>query len=559
MKTLGAKWCPASTTTYAFGTESQVWYYDGARVYFQIADYTRDRAWETCALRIAQQYRDFVIANNGRLPAWRVFTTGLRMAWERTSDDRYRQAVVLLSKNSAAANYAVAVNSNSIRETAYIVDAYIDAELVGEPRNPRLTRHVDYLIGHYDQIFVSRTYELHQVFFDGTAAEALIRYYDLTRDSRVPPTVKLLLDWVWDYGWHKSRRKLVINPEPLGPKCTWGCQEYTTDLISFVSPAFAWYWSVTGNPVYQQRGDELFSHSLDEDISYSGKSFSHNFRWSFSGVAWRQSEKMGDGCTYSVSPQSSSIPANGAIFPVSVSTVAGCEWTSTSSAAWATTERPNHTGTEVVGYKVEPNLTGIRRTAVLEVAKQRITIEQAAAGCSPVVQSGPFWLSAGGGSITVQVTADATCTWQASTVSWLAIAGANQRTGSDGVTYSATANTTGATRAIMVNIAGKDVYIGQTAAANGSAATACTYNVTQGPFWIAPAGGSVTVNVTPSSSSCIWSAGASSPWLVLTGSVSRTGTGSVVYTATSNSGSTTRALMITVAGKLVYIGQNPVR
>ncbi len=44
---------------------------------------------------------------------------------------------------------------------------------------------------------------------------------------------------------------------------------------------------MTGDPVYQQRGDELFAHALDEDISWMGKEFSQSYHWSFDYVRYR--------------------------------------------------------------------------------------------------------------------------------------------------------------------------------------------------------------------------------------------------------------------------------
>ena len=65
MLTLARKWCPAPGTVLGLGDEQAVWYYDGGRTYFQIADYTQDRSWETCAFEVAHQYRDAVIVANG--------------------------------------------------------------------------------------------------------------------------------------------------------------------------------------------------------------------------------------------------------------------------------------------------------------------------------------------------------------------------------------------------------------------------------------------------------------------------------------------------------------
>lgn len=278
MLTLGKKWCDTSQV-YAFGVESEVWYYDGARVYFQIADYTNDRSWEACALNIARQYRDYIVNNKGAIPGWRVFGNGLRMAYERTGDVSFRDAAILLSTNSAYAPHGGDIDDRYIRETAYILNAYIQAERLGHPRNQQLAKAANLLIGHFDILFNWGSYTIHQTFFDGIAAEALISYYELTGDPRVPAVIKQMLDWMWMNAWTGSG--LIVNPEAVGSKCEWGCMSPDTALINLTVPAFSWYASVTGDLTYLNRGDALFLHSLDNDISYSGKIFSQNFKWSY--------------------------------------------------------------------------------------------------------------------------------------------------------------------------------------------------------------------------------------------------------------------------------------
>lgn len=381
MVKLGTKWC-GSTDTFSFSAESQVWYYDGARVYFQMADYTRNRSWEACALNLARQYRDHVIRNSGKLLGSRVFSRGLLMAWQRTGDASFREAVTLLSKNATA--WTLAVSDEAIRETAYIVDAHIDAERAGEPRHPALLRNIDYLLGYYDMLFVSKSYRIHQSFYDGLAAEALINYYELTKDPRIPPTIKLMLDWTWDYGWDKSRYLMVYNPEPFGAKCTWGCQEYGSSLVSLVVPAFAWYWSLTGDPAYQRRGDEIFSHALDEDLSFSGKVFSQTYHWSFDYLRWRGSAQNAPTCTYSVSPSSASLPASQGTATFQVSTTAGCPWIASSTASWAVPSADaNRNGSGSVTYSIGANTLSTTRSATLNIAGKTIVLTQAATAALP--------------------------------------------------------------------------------------------------------------------------------------------------------------------------------
>lgn len=284
MLQLGRKWCHP-TFVYSFGVESQVWYYDGARVFFQIADYTGDSSFSDCAFNIARQYRDYVVQNKGRVMGNRVFTKGLSMAFERSGDVSFKDAVLLIAQNGIFAKGGY-VSEHGIRESAYILDAFADSEYLGAPRHVNFGRQVDILLGYFDRLFVSNDFSLHQLFFDGLGAEALIEAWELTHDPRIPVAIRIMLDWVWAHAW-KPGVGLIVNPDPVGPRCSWGCQEATTDLINLVVPAFAWYWQYSGDTTYRDRGDEIFKLSLKSDISYSGKIFSQNFKWTFKYLAWR--------------------------------------------------------------------------------------------------------------------------------------------------------------------------------------------------------------------------------------------------------------------------------
>ena len=61
----------------------------------------------------------------------------------------------------------------------------------------------NWFLGHFDRLFTSAVnQDVNQTFYNGLMAEALINYYQLTQDPRIPPTIKKLLDWEWANGWN---------------------------------------------------------------------------------------------------------------------------------------------------------------------------------------------------------------------------------------------------------------------------------------------------------------------------------------------------------------------
>jgi hypothetical protein len=60
-------------------------------------------------------------------------------------------------------------------------------------------------------------------------------------------------------------------------------------LNGLVSPAYAWYWNLTGDAASLSRGDELFQHTLDDPANsiWTGKQFSQAYKWTFDYIRWR--------------------------------------------------------------------------------------------------------------------------------------------------------------------------------------------------------------------------------------------------------------------------------
>jgi hypothetical protein len=334
MKTDGAKWCTRSKPTnfiYSSTGESlsdyrSIWYYDGGRVYFQVADYTGDATtWDQCAYWVLDDYADHIVSSypgRGVPLGNQVFAKGLFMGWQRSGDQKYLQALQYLMTNTPySLPGGMMLNpiqrdpdgsrDPGLRETALMGNVYLYATKSGilgpeDPKFARLQRNAEWLLLYFDQTFVENNpMSFDQAFYDGMAAEFLIQYQEFTQDPRVLPAIKAMLDFHWtrtvdtatgriQYSTFRSDQRTT---SPLGFTVALcgtggGCPtianpDYVSDLTNLLAPAFAWYWSKTGDKEYLERGDLLFSHALDNSINDKAKSYSQNFYWSVDYVHWR--------------------------------------------------------------------------------------------------------------------------------------------------------------------------------------------------------------------------------------------------------------------------------
>jgi len=265
--------------------EGSIWYYDGIRVYYQIAGYTEDSSWETCAGYVRNVYRPYVLDNGGAVQGYRVFPHGLSRDFLSTGSTESRTAVVLLAESSAYARAGGGVHPSLVRESAYIFNAYRVARGLGEPEHRNYQRTAAFLLGHLDQWFVSGTEDYMQPFMVGLAAEALIQYWQESRDPRIPPAIKTAMDEMWDWAWVPADKSFFYES-------TGNTSSGAPDLNLLIAPAFAWLYMLTGDPLYQQRGDQIFVGGVEGAWIAQGKQFSQNYRWSFDFVDWRLHPKQ---------------------------------------------------------------------------------------------------------------------------------------------------------------------------------------------------------------------------------------------------------------------------
>jgi len=260
-------------------SESHVWYYDGARVYYQIADWSGNDQWIDAAETVNTAYRNYVFSV-GSMHGWRIFPHGLLMHYQRTGDLKSKQAALLLANASKFASTGGGPNEAFSRETAYCINAWLVAETIGEPRNPNLKQAVDWALGHIDQWFVEQSSGNWAPFMFGLTCEALIDYYhQVEQDPRILTAIKLGLDACWERAWVEADEAFWYRADnPV---------KGTGTLNPLIAPAYAWVYLQTGDTLYRDRGDQIFAGGVRGAWLEGGKQFSQSYRWSFDYVKWR--------------------------------------------------------------------------------------------------------------------------------------------------------------------------------------------------------------------------------------------------------------------------------
>jgi hypothetical protein len=287
---------------------ADVTFYDGARVFYQIADYTGDRSWNRAAEAAAILYRDvMVFGRNGDVRGWRLFPYGLCEHYLRTGDERSREAALLMAARGSFAvegtPFTVTAPETLSREVAYNLHCYLTAMKLGAPRPTRLTPFYEQALSHLDQWFVWKSWEDYAPymvganwiglpdyarrapvndfapFMYGLTAEALIACYEaLGPDPRLVAGLQTGADWIWENAWvddacafwYRSNNRVI---------------DATLNML--IVPVFAWLALRTGDMRYIDRGDRIFAGAARYGDLTGGKRFNQHYRWSFQYVAWR--------------------------------------------------------------------------------------------------------------------------------------------------------------------------------------------------------------------------------------------------------------------------------
>jgi hypothetical protein len=336
----GGKWCNKATgatnPTNVGGAgypDNTVAFYDGGDVLHRIANYLRDPGWDLCATNIQQQAAwgnvnsgglGNIIPLNGALQGYNIFPVGFeKMVLE---DPRYigvDQYFAGLMDHAGSGNGGAYVGQCSpadikLREDSYGFGVMLAIDRLHlAPKDPAGTAFyatwaqkrqmcADVILGILDSytngLFLYNQNQYYQS--AGLATDALIKWWQESKDPRVPILVKKIIDQYWSNYNQTSHIAMWTPDSDTTPRCagsaswfvpvpTGHCDETAAinnnDLNNLIVHAFGWLWRVTGDSAYQTEGDEVFAHEFDNpSFNFLGKTFSQAYYHSFNYVGWRQ-------------------------------------------------------------------------------------------------------------------------------------------------------------------------------------------------------------------------------------------------------------------------------
>ncbi len=297
----GAKFYEKPEVDRVMTWEGGGWYYDGARVCFQIGDYTKDPVWYARAQNVLSMYRDkYVLA--GGVQGWRVFPHGMAMDYVRNGQPAADKAgVIKLATESAYALPTTPLgrlaHPSLSRETAFLLNACLQADVVGDhTQRDRVETYKSLCIGHLEQ-WTTKRFAYTQPFMFGLTAEALIGAHDKTGDPQIVTALQKACDWFWDNAWIEKDTSFWYQSYPLQnddsintpvPDPLVYPAKGSPDLNLLICPAYQWIYKQTGDPKYRDRADNIFAGGVKGAFLDQGKHFSQNYRWSFKYVEWRK-------------------------------------------------------------------------------------------------------------------------------------------------------------------------------------------------------------------------------------------------------------------------------
>lgn len=260
----------------------------------------------------------------------------------------------------------------------------------------------------------------------------------------------------------------TVTQEAAAPTCTYSLQPASRTFTAAggegrvtvtTQPGCTWTassgapWAVVSTPTGTGQGDVVYNVEANSTTSARSTSITVNGQ---SHMVTQ--DAAAPACTYIVQPTSQSFPSGGGSGQFDVVTQAGCSWSASSGATWATVTTAAGTGPGAVAYTVQPNPATTARQTLIQVNGATHSVTQDAAppppSCSYAIDPSSREFGASGGEGIVLVTTGPSCAWSASSpVSWITM-GTSSGTGSGEARYTVAPNDSDDDREATLTIAG---------------------------------------------------------------------------------------------------------
>ncbi len=253
-------------------------------------------------------------------------------------------------------------------------------------------------------------------------------------------------------------------------------------------------------------------------------------------------------CAASLTPANYTANNGGGTINVPVNTTSDCDWLAFTDSSWATATASAAGNNMLVN--VQPNLTGIARTARIAIGATSITIVQEAQPCSFTLSQTSALINSFGGNGVITFIAPNSCAWNITTdsTSWITFASATQGVGSGQIYYNVAANNGVLQRNGTITI-GSSIF---TVSQFGSASCNYQVNVSTLPYSSTATTGTATVTT---GDGCTWSATSGSTFLSIDGNL-RTGSGTINFLLAANTTGVDRVGTLFIANQTFNITQS---
>src|SRR4029077_20628322 len=108
-----------------------------------------------------------------------------------------------------------------------------------------------------------------------------------TGDTRVLPSVKAAMDFLWNNAWVPADQSFWYENAVPDPSIAFPPAPGSPDLNLLIATAYAWLYRQTGDATYRDRGDQVFAGGVLGAWLGGGKQFDQSYKWSFEYVRLR--------------------------------------------------------------------------------------------------------------------------------------------------------------------------------------------------------------------------------------------------------------------------------